>query len=431
MNSIYNLRNIGQETPVLTKEELFAYPSLNETAFEYMADKASSEPEFVFVFPLIRENKYGGNYIDIYIFDPSYSFQNRYILVPGHKLSDDDEVELEEKLKSKAIRFIFWDEDFVERAKLLAKPYFDKVDNVAHLLFGLCMVFYRSGIRELLFKQGLDYLAFHIGRFKEINLIATRAEDVFEMPAKALKFFNNESTYKLLTHIHSRYVYGKVYKQFASYLGEVETINRSQWEYLSRIYHLQKHPEDEWAKLTFNRRIFEGFADIDDTELAKDYILYFELKEATQFKMYDTKFPEKEEELYILIEKLYRIVRYKDYRKNYDGIIEGQALINRKYEYQDENYRVRLPRKVDDFLDAADYMHNCLEDYMQDVAEGAIMILLVDIKDEKDQIALEVDDDIIVQGKRRFNEGLTDNDMSFLGFYCSKVGLRIRNKNEL
>ena len=163
----------------------------------------------------------------------------------------------------------------------------------------------------------------------------------------------------------------------------------------------------------------------------KDYILYFELKEATQYKMYDTKFPEEEEELYILIEKLYRIVRYKDYRKNYDGIIEGHALINRKYEYQDENYRVRLPRKVDDILDAADYMHNCLEDYMQDVAEGAIMILFVDIKDEKDQIALEVDDDIIIQGKRRFNEGLTDSDMAFLESYCSKVGLRIRNKDEL
>ncbi len=424
MNSIYNLRNIGQNAPVLSKQELKVYPSLNKDALECMEDKVLKEPSYVYVFPLVRENVYGGSYIDIYILDPFFSFMKRYILVPGYRLTESDEDELEEKLKSKSLRFMFWDKDFVEHAKMLAKPYFDDVDDVTHLLLGLCFVFYRSGIRELLFKQKLDYLGFHIESFYDINLMGTTSNEVFGVPQKALRFFNSEEGYKCLKDPDDRYLFARTYAMFSDFIGQEEKINVTQWKYLTKIYYGEGDAVFNPGRLKFKRSVFNALGKVDDCEVGESYLRYLYLKEAVSYRPHDNKLPSVEA-LPHTVKKLERIHTYRRCRKEYDRSIKEYAWENSKYEYVGDLYRVRLPRKMDDIFEMADRMGNCLESYVQDVARGYTMILFVDIRDEDDEICLEVNGKYVEQARRRYNASLTERDLEFLEEYCSKVGLEM------
>lgn len=424
MNTVYNIMNAGNETPILSKEELMNYPSLGEVELGYMERKALSTSEFVYIFPLVRESTLKNKYVDIYIFDSSISYKERFVLAPGFKLQNEKEERLEEKLKSKCISYVFLEKGCLEEIKKMSAPYLDNVSVVSHILLGYYFISFKAGLRELLFKCGLDYLSFNIECFEEINLMATTAEELFEMPLKALRLFNNSDMYMGLKSHTDRMIKARTYTFFSSYLCSEETLTEAQWDYLFKARRYERDQKTHGYGVKFNRSVFAQLAKVKDNSYADMYLEYIELKACLGYRVWDNHLPsleDIEDELGIIRER-YRFESSREYIDEGLGFYYKETCI---YEYQNSNYRVWIPKKLDDFLEMADWMRNCIADYAFDVASGEAMILFVDIKDENNRLNLEFNGHEIVEARRRFNERITDKDEAFLEEYCNVYGLEL------
>ena len=419
MNQIYNIMNLGYETPVLSKDQLKYFPSLGRAYVESMQNYALTQPESVTIFPLVRTSIDGKKYIDIYIYDPAESFEERYVLVPGFKLTDEKEETFEEKLKSKFVRYNFWDDNFVSETKKMGEPYLDNLNIMSHLLLAYYYISFRSGIRELLFKSGLNYLAFFIDIYEEINLAGSTPEELFDLPIKALRMFNNYDMYSYIANPYRRIVTANTYKRYSSFLNEGIIPNKTQWSYLLRTRIAESEPNQGLFNYKFNRSIFNELGEVNDSGLGDKYLKYLYLRQAVGYRLWDNHLPDRSS-IDGKIRKLTRDLDYLGQREKLDNGFRIQSKRYKAFEYQNDNYRVRLPKNLDDLLDMADTMNNCLDDYVDEVADGLVLILLIDIKNENDNIAVEVSGDTVEQAYRRFNNELTDEDKSFLFEYCKQ-----------
>ena len=139
--------------------------------------------------------------------------------------------------------------------------------SVLHIYF--CMF---RGIRELLFKAGLQYLAVSINKVESYNMLPVLAggspAELFgkEFTIKFLRLLDNEWGISDLLDEESRQVAAGTYKKFSQALGGYNHITCSQWEYLKACYK---------EKFTFQKKIFHFFKARETELLYEDYVIFY------------------------------------------------------------------------------------------------------------------------------------------------------------
>lgn len=100
--------------------------------------------------------------------------------------------------------------------------------------------------------------------------------------------------------------------------------------------------------------------------------------------------------------------------------------INKKLEYQIEEYKIIYPNSTQDIKDEAVQQNNCVASYIQKVIDGDCHILFLRKKDniDKSLITLEVRNNKVVQAKGKFNRDLNSDEQEIVEKYNQRL-LRI------
>ena len=160
----------------LLDRNVFEAQELESLAFDYSTNSLC--------YTYIREYN-GGWFVDIYYYYASYLNNRinmkRFIIAPGFQMDDKDEADFSVFTKADFILFnTRVCPDYVKEISDMApdinmKPY----KNVGFALFYTYYASFRSGIRELLLKAGLEYVAIDVSTVAGWNMIASNIEDAF------------------------------------------------------------------------------------------------------------------------------------------------------------------------------------------------------------------------------------------------------------
>lgn len=225
-------------------------------------ENTSKGDGLITISPFVAINKKGEIYFEILVYDNVFWYKKdnakikRFIIREGYALGEEEEKDL---LKYCRTSFVLDDEDynsFIDEVIMC----FPEINMIYYYEIGISIehIYYtthESGVKGILYKNGLGYLAAEIYMFDECNVLGKTPEEILGLPIECLKIFNN---YYMSVWIHEkkqrikvRYVYNK----YLSYMNE-DLPNRYQWEYIYGIEYDEKYVgesmDDNYYRLLSN-----------------------------------------------------------------------------------------------------------------------------------------------------------------------------------
>lgn len=87
-----------------------------------------------------------------------------------------------------------------------------------------------------------------------------------------------------------------------------------------------------------------------------------------------------------------------------------------QHAYENDEYKVVIPKSVQEFLDESQQQDNCLFSMVDEILRGECIVLFMRRKMElgKSLVTFEIRGNSIVQAKRRFNRAIEPKDREFL-----------------
>lgn len=377
-------------------------------------DKAS-----VFVDLLVKDDKW---YLLIYLWEPyNYTINKPYkcfYCTRGYRLNEEEERELvyyctdENTCTSKLMV-----QEIVRQVQILAPDmnlYFNSdkpLYSVLHIYF--CMF---RGVRELLFKARLQYLAASIDRIESYDMLPVLTNgspvDLFEkkrFTMRLLRMLDNEWGICDLLDEESRQVAAGTYKRFSQILGGYNQITCSQWQYLKACHK---------GKFRFQKKIFHLFRRGETEVLYEDYVIfdakYKIINRYIHWPRSVSSIPDLEK---FMNEADYTLLYVTD-REKWDQMIREQNNRLMYLDYSDGNYIVTHPTTIAEIFQEGISQNNCLLSMFEEIAQGDRDIGYMRFADKPEQslITFEVCNGKVCQLLKKNNEMLQYDSLEFQWF---------------
>ncbi|MDO4189980.1 MAG: PcfJ domain-containing protein [Lachnospiraceae bacterium] len=377
----------------------------------------------------LRTDSDGEPYVDIYMYSPVV-FETEIVRLVWKKdfsMSQDDENDFlrvirEHRLKVDLQRFAEFQID-VDEAYPECNIKNHCLQNPGHYLENLYFTLHRSGVREILYKSNLVNIAYQLYEMEDYNIIGSSPTDIFDMPLKLLKILNQAGLVDRLYTEASRNKARCVYEKFSDFINVKKVLPKKyQWKYLEE-YEEFNDTNDAEFNVTIYKRLGEHFWTQSNYLEIKGYMkLASKLGELCP---YSKKVPSVFEvgSRYNTLTRLVDILNRSDYL---DVRIEENNY-NEYYEYEDGEYVVILPRTSYEIFMEGVHQSNCVSGYIDRVALGETNIAFVRKKNlpQKSYITMEIEDGIITQALRRFNNLPSKEDYVFIYKYAEEKDLGI------
>ena len=371
---------------------MLEYPLASGEEFQLMEHDFSSE--FICIYPFVRDAESGKSYVEIYIWDMMLYPDNceRFIICEGKRLPIDLENLL---LKYCKESYIYIDKLYMERfntALLECFPQWHCVlyssDEIGKCIEHIYYASHPSGPREILYKAGLENIAYHLSEIPRVNLIGGTAPQIIgdNVPIKLLRILNQVELISTLYKEESMEHALGIYKEYSGVIGKsLPTAN--QWRYLDELY----SGNNTFANMSFNRSLYKYLGCTGNNYIIDVYRRYFELYEELKIEK-RLRIP-KTDELWEAIEKLERFQDYSEDRTDLDFQFRARKKTSYSlYEYSDDTYTVILPDSCADICKEAIAQDNCLMNYICAHASGETTILFLRKRDNPNEsyVTMEV-----------------------------------------
>ncbi len=422
MKNLTRFERMISRCPEVDCDDLERYPLASRGEFFEM------ERELFFshvcFFDRIRDD--GSRYIEIYIWDPGMfdgEDYGRFIIEEGMCLPEDREKELIRYARGGRGILLASDNEMRHLSDVLREyfPYLNYCgyEEPGKVIEHIYYASHRSGPKEILYKAGLDNIAFDLEIMETYNFIGRTPSEIVghNAPLRLLRILNQDGFQRYYTSEEMLRKSIDIYSHFAGAIGDGYP-NIHQWHYLEGL---------------FDQGLF-GAKDFD-RDLYKDLKRAVIARVSSQrlegyFSIIDTlrKLGLKEE--------LKRFLSRPDHYKMHvggrvrDPLIAEMFDLRAKneaafYEYTDGIYFIRYPKTPMEIALEACALCNCLAGYIRRHAEGDTTILFIRKCSSPDMsfAAMEVDGCEVVQARARFNTNPGDEVMKFVEEFAKAKGL--------
>ncbi len=227
---------------ILNKDK---YPMVQHEILEQMEVECGTDNLGYRGYVYIRE--YGGKiFIDIYIYISGK--MKRYVIVPGYVMPEDEEDDFLSEINNPYLVYpnnacqSFCGEIKKIMPEIKMIFYRRAQDALEHVYFSS----HRSGVRELLYKAGLNEIATYISFVDEYNIYAANVEDAFDVCLPMLNKLNSGmGVITTLSKAEKRKYANAIYENYSDIINDYDLISEYQYRYLSDCYDGQKKPNKE------------------------------------------------------------------------------------------------------------------------------------------------------------------------------------------
>lgn len=414
-------RVIGR-CPDVDCDDLERYPLASRSEFSEMERKLGFP--CVFFFERIRDDE--SRYIEIYIWDPVVfdgEEYRRFIIEEGMCLPEDREKELMRYARRGRGMLLASDGEMRYLCDVLREyfPYLnycgyeDPGKAIEHIYYAS----HRSGPKEILYKAGLDNIAYDLEIMEHYNFIGRTPSEIVghNAPLRLLRILNQDGFRRYYTSEEMLKKAIDVYSHFAGAIGDGYP-NIYQWYYLEGLLgHGLTGVKD------IDRDLYQGLATVvKEMCSSQEFEGYFSIIET--FRKLGLK------------EELKRFLSKPDHYKMHVGGRVSDPLTVEMFDlrakseaafygYTDDVYFIRYPKTPMEMVLEACALRNCLGDYVYDQAEGETTILFIRKCSSPDAsfVAMEVNEGEIVQVRAFCNAEPDPEVMEFVEGFAKAKGL--------
>ncbi|MEG1009284.1 MAG: PcfJ domain-containing protein, partial [Clostridia bacterium] len=118
---------------------------------------------------------------------------------------------------------------------------------------------------------------------------------------------------------------------------------------------------------------------------------------------------------------------YNHFKLKYDEEIFANS-IDKSLEFEGKEYKVIVPKCVDDLKQEGVTMSSCVGSYVNRIMKKESQVCFMRRNPSESLVTLEVSGKTIVQAKRKYNTQITIEDKKFLEVYSKEKGLKIANR---
>ncbi|MCR4610455.1 MAG: PcfJ domain-containing protein [Lachnospiraceae bacterium] len=309
----------------------------------------------------------------------------------------------------------------------------------------------KNSAKELLYKAGLDELAFNIYELDELDLLSTKPSDIFGgLSMNVLKSLNCGYGIRLLKDDETRNFVKEINASHPNIFKK--KFNDAQCLYMTFLIDNELTPIEVGRLFEAHRGGFERIWSLSQMELYRpsDDDCIAQRQSVLVKDIYDYIDQRKKE----IIEKLNEEIGvtdpiYKDFidrmfsndeirvnntisqlkkylgkdRKEYDKIMRRRVREkNPDWQERDHGYVVRYPQTINDFWREAIYMQNCLSGYAPAILEGDTTIMFIRREEDvnKPFITMEIYENTLTQAYHRFNKECTSTEKKWIRDYCTR-----------
>lgn len=416
-----------KEYPPL-EEDLADIQAMESMTFDY------SFNSLCFIY--IREHNESW-FVDVYCYYDSYEDNlihiKRFVIAPGFQMTEEDEKNFFTFINSSCVMFNTrtCGNYIQDIEKLVPDIHIKQYKDLGLALFHTYYASFRSGVRELLLKAGLEYIALDLSYADGWNIIGRNIEEAFQAPIKLVRKLNYPGGIeKIMSGDQSREHAIMVYKKYSSILNDIDTINEFQIHYMMECADEEKTVD---KKLLSELTDLESGWDSDAEEYIDGFVVYNQLRDyqvlceevngcKTLFPKYPSLAMEDMERFY----ETYSLLQsYIEYEPIYEEKMRKYYQAGVKYIYENDKYEIIVPLTVKDILDESECQHNCLYQYVMEIVEGCMTVLFMRDKSrrKKSLVTIEVDNGVIKQAKAACNKLPTINEMEFIDAWAKQKGL--------
>lgn len=416
-----------------------SYPLLDRELFEIQESESLTFDYSVNSLCYIYIRKFNGNwFVDIYLYYINY-FDNqihrrRFIIAPGLQMDEKEEERFWGLMKMDSILFetrVY--ADYVQEISHMApdtnmRPYKDLRLALFHTYFAS----FKSGIRELLLKSGLEYVAMDVATVDGWNIIADNIEEAFGLPINLLRKFNypgglqnaisNDSCKKELLMM--------IYRKYHSILNDIVMLNEFQMVYLKDCFN---NTETVDKRLLLELADLESGWDYDTDDYIDGYKIYEDVRRYHSLNCYKNIFPKYPSLAFGDIDRFYEIFHllrtYMEHEEEFDCMMKRYLEKNKKYRYCDGEYEIVIPGTIKDILEESEHQHNCLyQSVMEILAQDMVVVFMREkSKKNKSLVTIEVGGQEILQVKACCNRKPSSKQMMFIDKFAKEKGLLFKD----
>lgn len=391
---MFSSRKIERELfkcPEIDSYDYSEYPLVEEIELAKMESEYNAFSDEVNIFPYVSTSSSGKTYIELYVWDCMLypDGYKRFIICEGMRMTDEDEeifLSYVEKINEDMDTQIYGMVHFehIVRRNFPEWHYaeYDK-DEIGNALAHLYFASHRSGIREILYKAGLNNIAFYVGRIQNINMIGSSPEKIFNsrFPMKLLRILNHENLVHNLFFERCVKRSCDLYKTFSDY-ADKDGFSFAQWRYLEFIY---DNADDEEIK--FSRSLFKKLSEYRDDDIVEQYRQFYKLKSMMpELKLGLPKVN--------FIEKVVEKMTYAQILLENNGEVNKKIVDRAKWsllEYRDNNYSITMPANGFEICKESIRQNNCVSSYIYPHALGTTSILFLRKNDNPDKSYVTVE----------------------------------------
>lgn len=422
-------RSIYVNTEANSRDYKF-YPAVSEEEILDMENTFLSSGEKIYIFPYVSISSEGTPFVQIYVLDYMlYPFVfNRYIIRQGYCLNADDEREflnyIEEMRTKKCCSLV--SSENMQRLYDGVSVFFPSWHYINYtsnrICEALCHLYFAShysGVREILYKSQLNYIAYNIDLVPEYNIIGSSPRTIIEhsLPMNLLRILNQPALVHNLFAEDTITECRDIYLKYSDYIGR-ENISSAQWSYLERLY----INNGTIGGQGFNRGLFNRLATEWGDDIVSAYVNFFEIKR--NISGLRLKLP-KSAEITEIVRKLESVYDYKNHRILENNLIKGRAK-DTNYEFASGDYFVKMPADALDICLEAINQGNCLISYILPHANADTTIVFVRriSRPNDSYVTMEILDDSINQVYAKRNAFPEKEVYLFVEKYATEKGLK-------
>lgn len=435
----------------ITDEKKNTYPKLDplDEGILSMQEELIRNTKDILCTPHVRTKEDGSWFVDLY-----FSYQKnmkagedtpyeddicteRLIIAPGYRMAEKDEIFLENIYRKKSHVIYsesaasFFENDINDVApELHLQHYEDFLDAIKHVYYAS----HKSGVLELLYKSNLAVIAKHLEKFSDYNILACNLEEAFSLPVNLLRKLNHDEAIEhLLLDKETRIMTGQVYKNYHGELGKYEKINSYQIRYLFSL--MEKNKPLDSVVLKALSTIEEGYdEDMDEMiyaeEVYQEYMNYISRlnligRNRKLFPKYLDLSMQNKRGFYYSRRLLEQCFENISYFERFHKIYEEDDSI---YAYEDDKYKIIVPKTFVDLLEEGEQQHNCLQAIIEDdVLDGDSIILFMRDKNclHKSLVTMEIRGNVITQARKKFNKDCSQEEIEFILNYANDKNLKV------
>ena len=377
--------------------------------------KKNSDKLCVFIY--VRKDESEEKSIDIYFYkDIAWPMTfKQFRIIPDSRFKQQDEEEFLSLIHRKNLHIepeMF--NDVQSRiSELFPEWHMNKTPTIGQYLDNLYYVSHRSGPKEIMYKSGLQNIAYDLNKIEDYNLIGSSPSQILEMPLNLCRIMNKFDDVRRISDEPSRKNQVRVYERYSSFISKTTTTD--QWNYLE---------QDCWGR-KFNRKLFNYIKETN----AELYRRYFEVGSILG-KLNPYKKLPRPDEIYTKLQLMESIANHMEDKGVIDEGIQKHRIAD--FAYENRDYKAIVPSTMIQIIEEGINMHNCLANYLYKLSEGYTHVVFVRRKSDKEgsYMDIEITHREIIMARLKLNELPKVEDMEFLIEYAREKNL-ICNPREL